>query len=118
MYLKSLGNLIKELREKFDWSQRKLAQELDIDVAVLSRIENENKFPKKRVPEIIKVISSLFHVDSTELHKMYLSDEISLLLITEENYQEVLKVSEQKVNYERSKSIVQSEIKYQDGNSN
>jgi transcriptional regulator with XRE-family HTH domain len=116
--MKNLGGLIKELREARDWPQRKLAHELDIDVSVLSRIENENKFPRKRVQEIIKTISQLFKISEEELNKTYLSDEIATLLVYEVDYQSILKVSEQKVNYKRSKKSVQSQIKFENGNSN
>ena len=49
---------------------------------------------------------------------MYLSDEIASLLIYENDYQDVLKVSEQKVTYERSKNATQTQLKYEDDDSN
>ncbi len=113
--MKSFGKLIKELREKESWPQRKLASELDIDVAVLSRIENENKFPKKRVPEIIKTISLLFNLPEDDLKQSYLSDEIASILAYEDNYESILKVSEEKVNYVRKINIKQSEISFDNG---
>lgn len=110
--MNSLGELIKELREKAEWPQRKLAYELDIDVSVLSRIENENKFPKKRIPEIIKTVSELFSIPEEELKKIYLSDEIADLLLYESQYGEILKASEEKVHYGRQKKSFQSNIKF------
>ena len=103
--MKTLGELIKELRERENLTQRKLSYELDIDVAVLSRIENENNFPKKRLPEIIQTISRLFNLPEDELKQCYLSDEIASILEYEDNYETILKVSEQKVNYVRTKKI-------------
>jgi transcriptional regulator with XRE-family HTH domain len=102
----SLGSKIRELRELHNLPQRKLANELDVDVAVLSRIENENKFPKKRVDEIIEVISRLFNIKAEELKKAYLSDEIALLLIDEMAYKSILKASEEKIIHLRSKELV------------
>ena len=113
--MKTLGELIKELRERGNLTQRKLSYKLDIDVAVLSRIENENNFPKKRVPEIIQTISRLFNIPEDELKQSYLSDEIASMLAYEENYETILKVSEQKVNYVRAKNIKQTEINFNDG---
>ena len=113
--MKTFGELIKELRENESWPQRKLAYELDVDVSVLSRIENENKFPKKRVPEIIKTISRLFNLPEDELKQCYLSDEIATILTYEDNYQTILKVSEDKVNYVRTKKSAQAEINFSDG---
>jgi len=113
--MKNFGELIKELRKKENWPQRKLAYELDIDVSVLSRIENENNFPKKRVPEIIQTVSRLFDFSEEELKQCYLSDRIASILAYEDNYETILKVSEDKVNYVRTKKTAQAEIKFSDG---
>lgn len=102
----TLGSTIRELRESQNWPQRKLASELDMDVAVLSRIENENKFPKKRVDEIIEVISRLFNIKAEELKKNYLSDEIAALLADEAEYASILKESKEKIIHIRSKELV------------
>ncbi|MGJ3234369.1 helix-turn-helix domain-containing protein [Marivirga sp.] len=112
--MKSLGEYIRELREEAEWPQRKLAYELDVDVAVLSRIENENKFPKKRIPKIIKRVSELFNITEEELKKIYLSDEIAELLLYENKYDEILKVSEAKVHYGRQKNSIQSNLNFSD----
>jgi transcriptional regulator with XRE-family HTH domain len=101
-----LGSIIKELREAQNWPQRKLASELDMDVAVLSRIENENKFPKKRIDEIVEVVARLFDISKEELKEAYLSDEIAALLVSQPDYENVLKVSKEKLNYLRSKEQI------------
>jgi transcriptional regulator with XRE-family HTH domain len=106
--MRTLGSIIRELREAQNWPQRKLASELDMDVAVLSRIENENKFPKKRIDEIIEVIARLFNVSKEELKEAYLSDEIASLLVSQPDYENVLKASKEKVNYLRSKEPVKA----------
>jgi len=108
MLMRTLGSIIRELREAQSWPQRKLASELDMDVAVLSRIENENKFPKKRIDEIIEVIARLFNVSKEELKEAYLSDEIASLLVSQPDYENVLKASKEKVNYLRSKELVKA----------
>lgn len=76
----NLGALIKKLREEKQLSQRKVAEALDIDVAVLSRIENNNCFPKKRVDQMLSVLSELFQVSNEELQLEYTSDMIARLL--------------------------------------
>jgi len=110
--MKSLGELIKELREKENMTQRRLAYELDLDVSVLSRIENENKFPKKRIDEIIKIVSRIFSMSETYLKEVYLSDEITSILAYEEDYENILRVSEEKIHYVRNKNSVQAEINF------
>lgn len=113
--MKSFGELIKYLREKENLTQRKLAYELDIDVSVLSRIENENKFPKKRIEEFIDIISRLFDISKEELKTIHLSDEVVELLAYEDNYENILKVSEEKILYTRNKNLIQTEIEFKDG---
>lgn len=100
--MKSLGAYVKELREERNLPQRKLAYELDLDVSVLSKIENENKFPQKRITEIINLLSKLFNVPSGRLKQMYLSDRITSLLVDEEGFEDILRVSEEKVNFVRA----------------
>ena len=112
--MKSLGELIKAEREKRNWPQRELAYQLDIDVSVLSRIEKENKFPKKRLPDIIRKVSSIFQIPEDELKKAHLSDEIASLLLYESTFQEILQASEAKVQYGRQKKSVQANLKFED----
>lgn len=113
--MKTFGQLIKELREKENWPQRKLASELDMDVSVLSRIEHENNFPKKRIPQIIQTISRLFNIPENELKHCYLSDEIASILAYEKDYEAILKVSEKKVHYMRTSNLTQTEMNFSDG---
>ncbi|MEM9051383.1 MAG: helix-turn-helix transcriptional regulator [Bacteroidota bacterium] len=112
--MKSLGQLVKQLREQEGWPQRKLAYELDVDVSVLSKIENDNRFPKKRVSEILKTVSRLFGVSEKDLRECYFSDEIASILVYEEDISSILKVSEAKVKYARANNIKQSEIQFKD----
>ena len=108
--MQNLGEKIRQLRLTKEWPQRELAYHLDIDVSVLSRIENENNFPKKRAGEILEKISNLFLIDVNELSDMYLSDQISSMLIYEDNYQFILKVCEEKIGYQRSMKVEQSKL--------
>ncbi len=100
--MKSLGSYIKALREKEGWPQRKLAHELDMDVSVLSKIENEDKFPKKRVFDIIQTVSRLFGISTDELKRIYLSDEISSMLVEEDDFEYILTVSKEKIDHVRT----------------
>lgn len=99
--MKSLGVTIRALREKEGMSQRKLAQALDVDVAVLSRIENEDRFPRKRMDEIIRILSEVFRLPEKELRRIYLSDQITSILRYEADYEQILRVSEEKIQYVR-----------------
>ena len=95
--MKTLGSYIKKLREDADWPQRKLAYKLNIDVSVLSKIENDNRFPKKRAEELLKIVSKLFNIPFEQLKTQYLSDEITTLLCKEKEFDSILKASKDKL---------------------
>ena len=57
--VKTLGQLIREFRELSNLPQRKIASELDMDVAVLSRIENGGRFPRKRSKRRLEILSEI-----------------------------------------------------------
>lgn len=97
----SLGTHIRKLREDKGMQQRKLASLLDLDVAVLSKIENDNNFPKKRISDIIGLISKTFEVEPQELWYRHLSDEISSLLENEQDFEEILKITKKKIIHQR-----------------
>ena len=54
--IRPLGSIIRELRKSPRWKQCKLASECDMDFAVLSRIENENIFPKTGLMGLKKLL--------------------------------------------------------------
>ncbi|HEX2532786.1 MAG TPA: helix-turn-helix transcriptional regulator [Chitinophagaceae bacterium] len=99
----SFGSFVRELREKADWPQRKLAHELDMDVSILSKIENENRYPRKKAAFIIGRLSCLFQIPEAKIKEIYLSDEIASILAGEENYEGILATSAEKVKQVRKK---------------
>jgi transcriptional regulator with XRE-family HTH domain len=110
--MNTLGELIKEMREKHNLPQRVVAYKLDMDVSVLSRIENENKFPKKRISEIIHSLSELFGVPEKDLLKVYKSDIIASILLDEVDVDSILKESTTKIEYLKSKNTIQTEMEF------
>ncbi len=99
----SFGALIKRLREEKQLSQRKVAEALDIDVAVLSRMENDNGLPQKRMEEAVIILSRLFGSSEEELRTAYLSDRIAALLDGSEHPEQILKAVTKKIGSTRSK---------------
>jgi transcriptional regulator with XRE-family HTH domain len=98
--MKSLGNTLRELRENKQLPLRIIAAFLDIDPAIMSRIERGQR--KASREQVIK-LAEYFNVDENELLVAWLSDKIVYEISEEENAIEALKVAEEKVKYKNLK---------------
>jgi len=96
----SLGTQIRNLREKEEMPLRKLAALLEIDQSTLSKIERDER---KANLQIIEQISKIFKVNEKELLINFYSDIVSYEIEEENNFAEILKVAEAKIEYKRSK---------------
>jgi transcriptional regulator with XRE-family HTH domain len=95
----STGELIRQLREQEELPLRKVAAQLDIDTSFLSKIErNERRATKE---QIIK-LTEIFKVDKSYLLVPYLSEIIYYLIGEEDCANEVIKVAEEKVSYQKN----------------
>jgi transcriptional regulator with XRE-family HTH domain len=110
--MKSFGEFLRSLREEQDIPQRKVAEALDMDVSVLSRIESSNRFPKKNISQIISRLSVLFKRPEEELWDYYMSDEIASILVDCKNVDDVIVKAKKKAHYLKEKNMVQSAIKF------
>jgi transcriptional regulator with XRE-family HTH domain len=96
--MSTVGLQLRELREKAGFSLRKAAVAIDIDVAVLSKIERgERKFSK----ELVLKLAELYKTDSDKLVIDYLSEKVLYELQDEEFGLEALKVAEKQFNYKK-----------------
>lgn len=68
-----LGNRIKEIRDEQDVRQRQLADMLDIDVPMFSKIERGERRAKRE--QVIK-LAEFLNQDKTELLSLWLADKI------------------------------------------
>ena len=105
--MQRIGNLIRELREGKGYPLRKVAAFLDIDQAILSKIERGlRKISKEQVLKL----ASFFNYDEKEILLIYLSDLI-IYEIGEEKYAtEALKVAEELIEYKTFTPIARKEI--------
>lgn len=110
--MKTFGEFIRDLREQHNIPQRKVAEALDIDVSVLSRIESSNRFPKRNIEAIVSRLAILFNKTEEELMKNYMSDEIAYKLLDCENVDQIMEDAKVKINYIKSKNMVQSTLKF------
>ena len=89
------GEYIKQLRELNQLLQRQLANALDMDTAMLSKIERGEK-KKKR--EHIPILASQLRTNEKELFTIWLADQVYELIKEEENPTEILKVVGDNIN--------------------
>ena len=94
--MSTVGLKLRELREKAGFSLRKAAVAIDIDVAILSKMERgERKFSK----ELVLKLAELYKTDSDKLIIDYLSEKVLYELEDEEFGLEALKVAEKQLKY-------------------
>lgn len=97
----SLGSTIKQLREKQELPLRTVAAFLDIDQAVLSKIEHGHR---KATREQVLQLAKYFKADENELLVAWLSDKLAFEIQDEDLAKQALKAAEKKIdNFKRKK---------------
>lgn len=92
--MKEFGATIRELREKKGLLLRQVAAELDIDTALLSKVERgERSIKKEQVIRIAEIIGA----EEKELLVLWLSAKVNDLIKNEDYAQEALLVSLKKI---------------------
>lgn len=99
--VKLVGEIIREKREEKNWLLRHLAAEVDIDQALLSKIERGER---KATKEQIQKFASVLGLKRDELMLQYLSENIAYEIVEEKNALDVLQVAEDKVEYLRKQN--------------
>lgn len=94
--MKTIGELIRKAREKKGLLLRQVASYLEIDQALLSKIERGER---KATRENIIKLASFLELNEKELLVQYLSEKIAYDLKDEDVAKEALKVAEKKVEY-------------------
>lgn len=90
----NFGEYIKQMREQNQLLQRQLANALDMDTAMLSKIERGERRAKR---EHIPILASLLKTNEKELFTKWLADQVFDLIKEEDNPTEILKVAEQEI---------------------
>ena len=103
-----IGDVIRRLRKEKGEPLRKVAAYLDIDQAILSKIERGNR---KATKVQIKKLARYFKVDYNELLVAWLSDRILYEIKDENLAEEALKLAEEQIHYLRTPKITLSKIK-------
>ncbi len=105
--MQNIGELIRTLREKEGYPLRKVAAFLDIDQAVLSKIERgQRKISKEQVIKL----ADFFNYNEKEMLITFFSDQIICEIGNEDYAKEALKVAEEKIEYKKLKTTDRTEI--------
>ncbi|MBW6492468.1 MAG: helix-turn-helix transcriptional regulator [Lentimicrobium sp.] len=97
--MSTLGLKLRELREQAGFSLRKAAVAIDIDIAILSKMERgERKFSK----ELVLKLAELYKTNTDKLVIEYLSEKVLYELGEEEFGLEALKVAEKRLRYKKN----------------
>ena len=96
--IKTIGEIIRHLREERELPIRKIAALLDIDTSFFSKIErNERKATRDQIYKL----EEIFEVKKDFLMIPYLSEKIYYELLETDCANEVLKIAEERVKYEK-----------------
>lgn len=98
--MESLGDTIRKLREDKELPLRIVSAYLDIDQAILSKIERGQR---KATREQIVKLAKYFKVNENELLVAWLSDKLVYEVKDEDLALQAMKVAEEKVKYAKTK---------------
>jgi transcriptional regulator with XRE-family HTH domain len=100
--MESLGETIRKRREDKELPLRIVAAYLDIDQAILSKIERGQRNASRE--QVVK-LARFFKIDETELLVSWLSDKLVYEVANEDVALKALKVAEEKVKYQKMKKL-------------
>ena len=94
--MKPVGEIIREKREEKGLLLRHLAAEIDIDQALISKIERGER---KATREQIAKLADILKLNKDNLLIQYLSEKIAYEIADDDLANEALKVAEERVEY-------------------
>ncbi|WP_374401981.1 helix-turn-helix domain-containing protein [Flavobacterium sp.] len=96
----NFGEHIKQLREQNQLLQRQVASVLEIDTAMLSKIERGERRAKR---EHIPLLANLLHSNEKELYTIWLADQVYEIIKEESNPSEIVQVAINELNKTNNK---------------
>ena len=90
------GEYLKSLREERQLLQREIASILQMDMALLSKIERGTRKARR---EQVTAFAEAYNIDPKELDKRWLVDQVMEILKDEEDPKGILKVAEEEIKY-------------------
>jgi transcriptional regulator with XRE-family HTH domain len=92
----TIGEKLRELREQNELPLRKVAALLDIDVAILSKMERGER---RLTKDIVLKLADIYKYSADDLLVSFLSDKIMYEIQDEDLGEKALKVAEKRVKY-------------------
>jgi predicted nucleotidyltransferase len=105
--MESFGELIRNLRKEKKLPLRTVAEFLDIDQAILSKIERGQR---KASREIVRKCAEYFNADENQLLITWLSDKLVYEIRDEEAAIDALQMAEEKVGYRKTAHLAYNEL--------
>lgn len=96
MSTETIGEKLRHIREEKELPLRKVAALLDIDVAILSKMERGERRITK---EVVLKLADIYDYDADDLLVLFLSDKILYEIQDEDLGIEALKVAEERAKY-------------------
>ena len=96
----TIGEKLRQIREEKELPLRKVASILDIDVAILSKMERGER---KLTKEVVQKLAKIYKHQENELMVLFLSDKIVNELQGEDLSIDALKAAEEKIKYQNTK---------------
>lgn len=98
--MNKFGDLIRNTREEKELLLRHIAAELDVDTALVSKIERGEKTAKR---EHVLALAQLYSIDPDKLIALWLADQVSELVENEEQALQALKIAEEEIKNKRKR---------------
>ena len=99
--MQKFGSLIRRKREEKSMLLRHLAAELDIDTALMSKIERGERTAKRLY---VQRLIEIFKLDKAEAIALWLADQVYALVEDEDEALKALLVAEKEVKYQKKMS--------------
>ncbi len=96
MSTETIGEKLRHIREEKELPLRKVAALLDIDVAILSKMERGERRITK---EVVLKLANIYNYDADDLLVSFLSDKILYEIQNEDLGIKALKVAEERAKY-------------------
>ena len=98
MSTENIGDKLRKLREENELPLRKVAALIDIDVAILSKMERGER---KLTKEVVQKLAKIYKHDTDELMVLYLSEKVLYEIGEEDLAIKALHVAEEQIKYQK-----------------
>jgi transcriptional regulator with XRE-family HTH domain len=98
--LKTIGTILRELRETKGLLLREVGAKLSLDPTILSKIEQDRRMPTK---EQAKLLADFYKEQKNEILIAWLSDKLYYEAQNEDLALQAMQVAEEKIKYNKSK---------------